>query len=615
MCQSVGQARCSVSHCSTQKEEAAIALYLRITFLALGIICLFVGFLSFAGVGGLGPLKWVGGGTACGITFIALSCMRYLKGSSFQSSVFAPQPLFLLRTLHPISDNVENGMMDKVSLQDLLSSQNSTDVRIRSEVEAELAIGNLEERLKDNLGEQVSFLSVEKKPKGKQALSKEAFTLFFLKDAELLSLKMENVLTYTPEKLNVLCLRWKKFRHAPCPAGIQENTIGSILNTPIDQIGKLPLPALLFLRKEQIETYLHSVQEITPALTDALFSVSNLTFIREWTQTLFNDFSIETVNKCLPYLGRHQMRLLIQCRGTDSGLNLDALGKEQVEKCFPFEIDNRAWSKNFMRELNISQFNALLPKMNGSLIRSMPQEMWINPALALERLSEELVDDLLRKEFISRIKEMMAQLSISQFNKLIPKMRGEWMRYTPKKILQNPTLNLKDLTAQQVEEMRDTGFGEKVWTTALLGDLEIGVLNHLLPKMNGEQLRLIPEKHLKDPHLDLDALTKEQVKEMLSTDFLVRPWTKAWLEKLDITSINKLLPKMNSEQLHLLHPLHWGNMNLNVQLVGEEKFKQILPSNGGELTRFFTTLGVVNIVKIIDWVTAEQLKWSPWAVK
>lgn len=184
-------------------------------------------------------------------------------------------------------------------------------------------------------------------------------------------------------------------------------------------------------------------------------------------------------------------------------------------------------------KLDIREINEILRKMTESELKSLAIHHLQNRELDCSRLSENQVRGIYSRKESIVWSRWLENLSTENLNLIISKMEARQLSLFLVPFLKN----------------------EKI---------EIGVLNNILPKLE-YMLASIPISSLQNEKLDLSILDEDQIEMMFPIDwFNEEEKAPHKLDSLDVLRLNTILPRMNEQLLRLIPDKHLTNPNLNL---------------------------------------------------
>lgn len=132
-----------------------------------------------------------------------------------------------------------------------------------------------------------------------------------------------------------------------------------------------------------------------------------------------------------------------------------------------------------------------------------------------------------------RAKEVFKELPSSTQKIFLPHMPSNFIF---KQMRQERPLDYEVLTTYQIKKLLPTTALKKKKTKEKLQKIPTFILNQILHLLDGPQLLLIPDKHLKSRHLKLNALADARILEMFSPTSLHIKTTKESIDKLSLSN-------------------------------------------------------------------------------
>jgi len=466
-----------------------MSLGLRVTVVALGALALLISILALSGVPALQALGTLGSavlGSIAALTILVGLCVRCVKkhGAKTAQDQNAQSRFTFVDhrgkgTYHSYG-SIEGA--DKTttygSLENFLASTQPEDQAVCNRLKEELKISDLKNRFVENFGNKKVVIALTVKCENQirnDELIFQLLKLIYLSESELLSLPLEEIKAYDHDQMNILSLRLAQVMPLPQNAA---GTLGAFLRYS-NEILSEEMSTIFYalFTKEQVILFLNNVNEVDGELVKALFPVSEYQpFIATRSILLLSELDIKYVNQVLPFLNGKALELLMLIRGEQ--LDYSLITNDQVNELLPCNLTTQDYSTKKMEKLSIEILNGLLPNMNGQL------------------------------------------------------------HLIPIKHLKNCKLNLQSLSTDQLKSLFPTSFTEKEVVQQRMSLLHIEVLNQILPNMTSEQLKLIPDNHLKNKGLNLNDLPPEKLKGMFPLSFLEEENTKKRLGRLHSSNHN-----------------------------------------------------------------------------
>jgi hypothetical protein len=461
----IGQLRCASPCCiHTKEEQTPCSLIIKIAAVALGGIALLVGILALCGIPGLNGLGNVGGAVLIpsGILILLVGlCLRCVKDGGLGANLQLRGIQYADGSYSESSKGTFTtggrtftDSQSYCNLEQFLASTNPADVAMCERLKQELVVTDLDFRMKENFDN------------NKFVLVLPLNYVNEIRDDELLFQTLKLIYLPTSDLLNHPLKVIEAYNDdqknilslrldfmKDIPPSATPGTLGAFLGYKKELL-TMPPALYLFFTKEQVMFFLQHAA-IDKQTVEALFPPGRRLLIFTAMRSARVLSELPTVHKILHLLSGRLVWLLIDKRGAE--LDYSLLTDEQVDEMLPTTLTVRDASINKMKHLPIEILNALLPKMKCQLC-------------------------------------------------LIPDNR-----------LEDKKLDLNSLVENQVERMFPTGFMEKDKSRQRMGHLHIDVLNQILPKMSGEQLRCVPDNHLENSQLNLRTLSQKQIRSMFPT--------------------------------------------------------------------------------------------------